>query len=128
MPSAARLQRQSKRQCCMLTHTFILLLIFLLVCSGMAWPHGKRQTHICPFHLSLWLSFNKNLYPDLLFPKIQHQQSFLSFSFLFLLHFLYDSCSRELVFGLCCCCGSLCFELQHAHIIPLSHTSTVRTH
>ncbi|KAI5626934.1 inactive serine protease PAMR1-like [Silurus asotus] len=43
MPSAARLQRQSQRQCCMLPHTsllFILLLILILVPAAMAWPYG----------------------------------------------------------------------------------------
>ncbi|XP_047015847.1 inactive serine protease PAMR1 isoform X2 [Ictalurus punctatus] len=52
MPSAARLQRQSQRQCCMLPHTsllFILLLMFLLVSSGMAWPYDYRYLYnFCP--------------------------------------------------------------------------------
>ncbi|GAA6090701.1 inactive serine protease PAMR1, partial [Tachysurus ichikawai] len=42
MPSAARLQTQSQRQCCTLYRTsmlFILLLLFLLVSPGMAWPY-----------------------------------------------------------------------------------------
>ncbi|XP_053333907.1 inactive serine protease PAMR1 [Clarias gariepinus] len=52
MPSAARLQRQSQRQSCMLLHTsllFILLLIFLLISSGMTWPHDYRYLYnFCP--------------------------------------------------------------------------------
>ncbi|KAF7702185.1 inactive serine protease PAMR1 [Silurus meridionalis] len=52
MPSAARLQRQSQRQCCMLPHTsllFILLLILILVPAGMAWPYDYRYLYnFCP--------------------------------------------------------------------------------
>ncbi|XP_060742721.1 inactive serine protease PAMR1 [Tachysurus vachellii] len=52
MPSAARLQTQSQRRCCTLYRTsmlFILLLLFLLVSPGMAWPYDYRYLYnFCP--------------------------------------------------------------------------------